>query len=109
MPVKTIISWPLLAKYFAKSFILKVSGQKYCVTINIFIRLKDAHKGEEDHVIREFCNTYIEEFRAHNKSLQRGSDMSRYPNVGEAELFYFMNFEKICIGNYTHFTSCSVL
>ena len=81
--------WQPIVEDFYKSYALrKPLNVHYQILIDVLTGVRNSHK--EDHKIREFCNKYIEEFRAHNKSLQRGSDMSRYPNVGEAELFYFM-------------------
>ena len=60
------------------------------VQIITLTRLKNAH--QEEHTIREFCNNYLEGFRAHLKSVEKGSDMSRYPTVDDAELYLFIKF-----------------
>ena len=53
-------------------------------------RLKNAHQGKYE--IREFCNNYLEGFRAHLKSVEQGSDMSRHPTFDDAELYLFIKF-----------------
>ena len=74
-----------------KTFILKTPLPCYLqIQIKTLTRLKNAHQTKNE--IREFCNNYLEGFRAHLKSVEQGSDMSRYPTVDAAELYLFIKF-----------------
>ena len=83
--------WKPIVEDFYQSFILKTPLLCYLqIQIKTLTRLKNAH--QKKHEIREFCNNYLEGFRAHLKSVEQGSDMSRYPTVDDAELYLFIKF-----------------
>ena len=83
--------WKPIVEDFYDSFVLKKPLRCYLqVQIKTLTKLKNAHK--EEYAIREFCKKYLEGFRAHLKSVEQGSDMSRYPTVDDAELYLFINF-----------------
>jgi hypothetical protein len=83
--------WKPIVEDFYDTFILKKPLLCYLqVQIITLTRLKNAH--QEEHTIREFCNNYLEGFRAHLKSVEQGSDMSRYPTIDDAELYLFIKF-----------------
>ena len=83
--------WKPIVEDFYKTFILKTPLLCYLqVQIKTLTKLKNAHKDE--YAIREFCNNYLEGFRAHLKSVEQGSDMSRYPTFDDAELYLFIKF-----------------
>ena len=83
--------WKPIVEDFYDTFILKKPLSCYLqVQIKTLAKLKNAHK--EEYSIREFCNKYLEGFRAHLKSVERGSDISRYPTVDDAELYLFIKF-----------------
>ena len=81
--------WKPIVEDFYKTFILKTPLACYFqVQIKTLTKLKNAHK--EDYAIREFCNNYLEGFRAHLKSVEQGSDMSKYPTLDDAGLYLFI-------------------
>ena len=83
--------WKPIVKDFYSTFILKNPLRCYLqVQIKTLTKLKNAHK--EEYAIREFCKKYLEGFRAHLKSVEQGSDMSRYPTVDDVELYLFIKF-----------------